>query len=57
MTDTTTFSVADGVAQITMASQVLWLIGILVWFGLYATYTTVRDTVLDLLFRLSMWKR
>lgn len=57
MTDTTTFSVTGGVAQITIASQVLWLIGILVWFGLYGTYTTVRDTVLDLLFRLSMWKK
>lgn len=55
MPDTTTFAVVDGVARITMASDMLWLIGVLVFFGIYATYTTGRDTVLDILFRLSMW--
>jgi len=55
MPDTTTFAVVDGVARITMASDVLWLVGILVFFGIYATFTTGRDTVLDILFRLSMW--
>lgn len=55
MLDTTTFAVVDGVARITMASDTLWLIGVLVFFGIYATYTTGRDTVLDILFRLSLW--
>lgn len=57
MADTTTFAVVDGVALVTMASDVLWLVGILVLFGVYSTYVTVRDTVLDILFRLSMWTK